>query len=598
MAEWLLPWEQWAVLLVLAGVFISFLRGWGSPDIVALSALAVLLLSGLLTSEQALQSFSNPAPIIIASMFVLSAALDRTGVIEVMAGAFRKMAGETELRAAVVLMITAAVLSAFVNNTPVVVVFMPIVLALARDTGMKASKLLIPLSFASIVGGTCTVIGTSTNILVKEIYETTEAGMADPIGIFEITKLGVVYVTIGILYLTFWGRKLLPQRETLANLISGLKNREFLTEAFVSKESPLIGKKIEDTPLRRMREVRVVEVTRDGRRIMDPLDKIEFRAGDRLQMKTHVAGVQGIQATTGLELGRELGLERMETQRPVLMEAIVGPRSRMIGKSLTQLNIRQRFGVLILAIHRQGVNLQDRFEDTVLEFGDSLLIEGPAHRIRQLVDAGDFLSLNEPQQRPLRRSKAPFALAALAAFVLLGAFSPLPLEGVALGGALFVVATRCVDLTDAYDAVEWKVIFLIIGMLAVGQAMDSSGTAQTLANGVLTVFGPFGPWVMLSMVYLMASLFTELISNNAVAALLTPLVLVIAAGLDVDARPFVIAVMFASSASFMTPIGYQTNTYIFGAGGYKFSDFPKVGWPLALMLWLVASCLIPLLWPF
>jgi di/tricarboxylate transporter len=182
--------------------------------------------------------------------------------------------------------------------------------------------------------------------------------------------------------------------------------------------------------------------------------------------------------------------------------------------------------------------------------------------------------------------------------VLLGAFSPLPLEGVALGGAIFVVATRCVDLTDAYDAVEWKVIFLIIGMLAVGQAMDSTGTAQTMANGVLSVFGPFGPWVMLSIVYLMASLFTELISNNAVAALLTPLVLVIAAGMEVDARPFVIAVMFASSASFMTPIGYQTNTYIFGAGGYKFSDFPKVGWPLALMLWLVATALIPLLWPF
>ncbi len=587
------------VFALLGVIFLAFLRNWLSPDIVAMVALVFLVLSGLLTSEQALASFANPAPVIIASMFVMSAALDRTGVISVLADRFKKVAGTSELRAIVVMMVVAAVLSAFINNTPVVVVFMPMVMSLARDAGFKASRMLIPLSFASIVGGTCTVIGTSTNIVVKEVFENNPAlAGVEPLGIFEISKLGIIYAIVGITYLTFIGRKLLPTRETLANLISGLENKEFLTQSIVTDQSPLVGKTLGETPLAKRKELRIIEVTREGQRIMSPLNEIRFQAGDRLQMKTHVSGVQDLQKFTGLEFSEKLGLQMFDTQRPVLMEAIVGPRSRMTGKTLRQLDLRQRFGVLILAIHRQGVNLRERFEDTVLSFGDSLLIEGPRHRIQQLLQAGDFLSLNEPQQRPLRREKAPLALLAIAGFVLLGAFTPLPLEGVALAGAVLVIATGCLDLNDAYDAVEWKVIFLIIGMLAVGQAMDETGAARTVADASVAVFGGFGPWVMLSVVYLIASLMTEIISNNAVAALFTPLAIVIAVSLDVDPRPFIIAVMFASSASFMTPIGYQTNTYVFGAGGYKFSDFFKVGSPLSLTLWLVASIMIPIFWPF
>lgn len=594
--------KQILTSLVLVLVFVSFVREWLPPDLTAMGAFIFLVLCQVLPTDRALAVFGSSAPVTVAAMFIMSAVLERTGLIELLASRFEWLAGDKDTRTLIVLIAIVAFLSAFVNNTPVVVVFLPIILRHCRKFDLKASKFLIPLSYAAIVGGTCTIIGTSTNLIASDIAM--KNGL-EPFSMFEVSKLGIIFVGITFVYLVFGGRKLIPARDTLAAMIDSDGGREYLTQAWISADSPHLGKIYSETPLAKRRRLRIIEVSRDGNRVRKTLNEMMVKAGDRLLLKTRASGVMEMNQTEGLSFipgtkvdGGSLGLENISTESAVMMEGIIGPESKLVGKTLKELNFRQRYGVLIVAVHRRGRNLRNRIERIKLEFGDTLLLEGTQEKMHDLFIEKDFINLSEPTDQPLRPTKAPIAIGALLLFMIGGALIPAMIPVLALTAVIITLGTKCIDPHEAYDAVEWRVIFMIFGMLGLGLCLQEVKIADILAAHTVSVFGKGGPYLVLGAIYLLAAILTELISNNAVAALLTPIAIGVALALGVEARPFVIAVMFASSASFVTPIGYQTNTYVYGAGGYKFTDFSRIGLPLAIILWLVASCAIPMLWPF
>jgi di/tricarboxylate transporter len=603
-----------ATYLLLAGVILAFFREWGAPDVVALTALGALILFGVLPLSDVVKDgdivergllsvFSNGAPITVACMFVLSAGLERTGVIEVMGRFFSRVAGKSELRVLLVMMTMVALLSAFVNNTPIVVVFLPIVLAHARAVGLRGSKLLIPLSFASILGGTCTLTGTSTTLIIDGVAQ--NYGQA-PFHMFEVTRLGIVYAVIGFLYILFIGRKLLPSRNSLSELLDPDTTREVLTQFQVEPGSPLVGKTLVESLLKTYPKARVLEVRRRGRALDVPIDELVIFEKDKLLLVLHGQAFKELRKDPGVsfEGQNDLSLTRVETRELKLLEGILGPRSEMVGRTLKEIGFRRNYGINVLAIHRQGVNLHDSLNQVRLAFGDTLFMEGEPDAFRRLQEQKDFVSLSEAPGMVIDRRKVWVGLGITLAFVAGATSGFLPVPALAMLAALAMILTRCVTGEQAYGSIQWNLVFLIFGMLGLGLAMDQTGAAAQLVSGIMALCGDFSPFVILAVVYLLSSTLTELISNNAVAALLTPIVIGIAEKISwqgeigVDPRPFIVALIFGCSASFATPIGYQTNTYVYGAGGYKFTDFPRVGVPLNLLLWVVASILIPVFWPF
>jgi di/tricarboxylate transporter len=582
-------------LLVTVLVFVAFVKSWAAPDVIALSALVLVILLGALSPNQVLELFSNSAPVTIGAMFILSGALERTGVMEWLARQFSRAAGRSPLRAITVLFLLVVPLSAFANNTPVVVVFLPILMAYARESGVAASKLLMPLSFLAILGGTTTLIGTSTNILVSS----TAASMGqEPFGIFEISKLGLLYALIGGAYLIVVGRHLLPDRPTLSSLLSSEDTRSFYSQALVAKNSSLIGKCVPETSLGQSRTVRVFEVRRGGLRVANtPIDQLPLQQGDLLILRGSARDIGMLRETGDLEVAEDDKLD--PGGREVrLVEAIIGPHSAMLGRTIRELGLRRHYGVVAAALHRRGHNLLEQFQDIPLQFGDTILFEGPETNLARLREEDDFLSLNVMRDKPFRRRQAPIAVLALVGVVALSALGIFPIVTAALVGAVVVVLARCLDPAEAYHSIDWPILFMIIGMLGLGKALETTGAAAFVAENTASVFGPFGPWAVLAVVYLIATILTEMVTNNAVAIILTPIVIGLAESMGISARPFLVAIMFAASASFCTPIGYQTNTYVFGAGGYKFTDFARVGVPLNFVLFLTAVWLIPQIWPF
>ncbi len=584
------------VAVLLCWVFYAFAREKFSPDVVVGIAVAILLISSLLSPADVLGILSNSAPITIACMFVLSAALERTGCVEALGKWLSRMGGGSPLRTLFSLMLTAMVLSTFINNTPVVAILTPVAVTLAAQVGSKASKMLIPLSYATILGGTMTMIGTSTNILVDGVAR--EQGMA-PFGMFEIFLPGLIMSAIGLAFIMLVGHRLLPDRESLSKQLRPDQSRPFMTELLVPHDSPVVNQTISDAKLNGHTGIQVLKIFRGDEELSTPVNTTVLNAGDRVVLHANMRDFIELRQTGLLAFNHEqpANFETISTRDVVLAEAIVGRNSRYSHRPMRDLNLTARYGIHVLAIHRHNENIQDNLDDFQLQFGDVMLVEGTPSQIRKFADNGDLISLNTVQERAYRRDKAPIAIAAVLGVMVLAALKVMPIEGLAMIATAIVLATRCLETEDAYKAIDWRILTIIFGMLAISVAMRKVGLVEGVVDQVMLLAPFMGPLFMLSFIYLLTSFLTEIVSNNAVAVLLTPIAIGVAYQLGADPRPFVVAVMFAASASFATPIGYQTNTFVYSAGGYKFTDFMRIGIPMNLIMWGTATLVIPLIWP-
>jgi len=603
--------EIFIVLVILVLALISFIWEKVPVEVTAIAVMAALigypLIPGygreLVPLEKILNVFSNPAPLTVGAMFIISAALEKCGAIEILSGLFGRLVKVGYIPFLICMVASVAFISAFVNNTPVVVIFMPVLLTLARKMDIPASKFLIPLSYASIFGGTCTLMGTSTNILISGIAQTYELA---PFSMFELAKVGLPLVFVGILYLALFSQKSLPVRETLTSILSPEERREFITEAFIQHHSNLAGKRLSESGLLKTRGIRILEIVRNGVALNHKPEQLMLRAGDRLILACRPHGIAHARSIEGIDFLGEIGmgLEQIAANEGSIVEGFIGPNSTLAGKTVFEINFRQRFRMIILAVHRQGKNLREKIETLPLEFGDTLLMMGTDQAINSLRSSKEIVLLDQPHvPSTSRRKKIPIVVSAIAAIVGATTFTGFPIVASVIMGVAFLMLTGCITSKEAFESVGWNIIFLIYGMLALGVAMETTGASLLLANtvvsGVQSLAAPeYQPYIILAVMYLLCSILTEILSNNATAALMTPVGITIALGLGVDPRPFLVVTAIASSASFSTPIGYQTNTYVYGVGGYKFSDFLKFGLPLNAMYFIASVILVPHIWHF
>lgn len=583
------------VLVILAGAVACFATERLPVDLVALLVLSALLGSGILTPEQAVSGFSNPATVTVAAMFVLSAGLARTGAVNLLGRRLARV-GRLGFRPALLaLMALIGAVSAFINNTAAVAIFLPIVIGLARDMGISPSKLLIPLSFASMFGGVCTLIGTSTNILVSSIAE--QHGQP-PFGMFELAPLGLVMFAAGGLYLLTAGVRLIPDRRAAADLTQSYGMGEYLTEILVLPEARAVGRPLRESKLVRDLDLDVLEIRREGRQLTPGPDTV-LAAGDLLRVRCDVEKIRRAEDQEGIVLKSGLKWRDEDlSSEAALLEAVIAPGSALEGKTLKEAGFRQIYGGTALAIRHRGELMRERLANTRLRSGDVLLVEVRRDRVEALQRNPDFVIVSEVGLDEPRQGKLLVATAIVAGVVAVATLGLLPIVGSAILGSVLLVLTRCITLDEAYQAIEWRIVFLLGGILPLGIALETSGAARLLSSLLVDTVGLWGPVALVSAFYLLTSLLTEAMSNNATAALLAPIAISTAAALEVDPRPFLVAVTFAASASFMTPVGYQTNTLIYGPGHYRFADFLRVGTPLNLLFWLIATLLIPRFWSF
>ena len=591
------------VLGVITLMFILFVMELFPLDVTALSILAVVLVLGYISPEEAISGFANPAVITIALLFVLSHALQKSGILEYMVIRLNKLTERSRFLGLFVFLISVALASAFVNNTAIVAIFIPLTIRLAQKYNLSPSKLLMPLSYIAIIGGTLTLVGTSTNLLVNSIY-VNSISSAPPLGMFEFAKFGLVMLVIGVAYLLIAVPFLIPSRTVTSSLTKSYHMGGYLTELKVSEESPLVGRTCKERAVNKNYDITVLDILRDGKLISKNIRDTIIYPEDILFVRGSLENflrMKEVEKVTMLT-DEKLTQDELIHDDNTLVECLITNQTDLVGKSLMEINFRRRFGSFILAIRREGEILRKKIAHVVLQAFDTLLIYGPIEKIKELSDSGDFIVLGEIEATLQKHKYWWVSVAVILGTVILAALGIVPILKGALIGAIFLLVIRVITANEAYQSINWQVIVLIAALIPLGIVIQKSGTAfwiGTVLNDIANAFNPLiRPTIMLSLIYLVTIILTETTSNAATAIIMTPIAISAAQQMGLDPRTFVFAVCFAASASFITPIGYQTNLMVYSPGGYKFTDYVRVGLPLAIVLWCMATWLIPILWPF
>lgn len=594
-----------AVLAIALGAVVLFVSGKVRVDVVSFLVLLTLTVSGIVTPEAALSGFSNPATATVAAMFVLTAALRHAGVVDGLAALLGRVAGRRPLVLYLLLLLVALSVSPFINNTAAMAALIPVVLVLCSRSGAAPGRFLMPLSFATQMGGTCTLVGTSTNILVSGMAAS--AGLR-PFGMFEFTELGVCFVAAGLVYLIVVAPFLLPRSVRTAAprpLAERYAVPTYVAVIEVEADGPVAGHRAAATPLGRPGLV-VLEVRRNEA-VLDQPD-VPLEAGDHVLVRGTLAELLRLRRAPGVRIRRDIespggedgleGLSGEDTGDVVLAEAVVPAGSPLDGKRLSETDFARLHRVVVLAIRHHDRLEQTKVAAVRIAVGDLLLLQGRRTDVDALRGGQALVVLDEMTPHPPSLGRAVAVSGILAAVVVAAALGVAPILVTAMTGCAALLLLKLLTVEQAYASIDSKVIFLLAGVVPLGRAIEETGAAALLAGGLVEVAGPFGPAVALSALYLMTAILTEFMSNNAAAALLAPIAIALAAGMGADPRPFLIAVMFAASTSFMTPVGYQTNAMVLGPGGYRFSDFVRVGAPLNVLFWILATWLIPRFFPF
>ena len=591
----------WLTLIVLIAMFVALVREWGATEVIVSAALLVLWLAGVVDSDEALAGFSSQQVLTVAFLFVVSQALQETGALGRISALMLGSDG-TKKRGMVRFLVPVAALSGVMNNTPLVAILTPAVRDWAIRIGKSPSKFLIPLSYAAILGGTCTLIGTSTNLVVSGLLE--QAGY-ETLAMFELSPVGVPATILGIIFLLLFAPVLLPARRAVGETAAD-RSREYEVQLRVRGEYPFLGRTVQQAGLRNLGGLFLAEILRGDTRIVPVTPTHKIREGDILLFVGAVETVAELRKTPGLETVREEEDDERGTgpeRERHLYEVVLSESSPLLGTTLREYGFRRRYGAAVIAIHRRGESLRQKLGEVELRAGDTLMVEGaPGFRKAWAYDR-DFYMVTQVERSELPRfAYANGALSILIAMILVIAMGWLPPVQAAALAAMGMIVTRCIRSTEARKAIPLNVITVIAASFGLSAAVINSGLADMVSSGLLEVFADARPWTVLASVYILTQVLTEALSNNAAAALVFPIALRIAEqralleGIEADPRPYAIAVAIAASMSFVTPMGYQTNLMVYGPGGYRFGDFARVGIPLSLICFVTTMVVIPLVW--